>query len=656
LSASDEEIQDLVRAEAADCLQRMEANLLALEAGTGGSSEVDAILRDAHSVKGSSAMIGWQEPAALANAIEGWMERGRETGSVPTDLVDLLLRTVDGLGRAVNGEQGVAPPLLEELAAFDAEDGTGADAPAQARLSEPAPAATSVGGPMTERTPTIRVDAAKVDRMLDAVGETVLHHRRLEHALGSAGGESRQASEELDLGERLLGDLQDSVVQMRTLPLSMITSPFPRAIRDLAAEYGKEASLEISGADTQLDRVILEGISETIVHLLRNAIAHGIEAPEEREQAGKPRAGRIELRAHQRGGMVAIEVADDGHGVAAELVARAEESGSLAELLATTGFSTAAEVTEVAGRGVGLDAVKRSVEGLGGGLEVQSEPGRRTKVTLLLPLTLALMRVLLFERGGQAFAMPMTSVGRVVAVSETTSLGNHPSIEIDGRSVPLSHLGLDAGAEELPLRTPAVVVESLGRQLAVVCEQLIGEEEVVIKSLGAVLSGVAGYLGAAILGDGRIALVLDPNHLLNAPRERMALDRSDDTTAHPTGTVLVVDDQFSARELQRSILEVAGYRVEVARDGREALRLIGETPDLDLVLTDVQMPEMDGFELLEAIRADEAHRSLPVVVVTTLGDEASRRRGADAGADAYVVKNEFDQEALLETIERLTAR
>jgi two-component system chemotaxis sensor kinase CheA len=169
------------------------------------------------------------------------------------------------------------------------------------------------------------------------------------------------------------------------------------------------------------------------------------------------------------------------------------------------------------------------------------------------------------------------------------------------------------------------------------------------------LAGVDGYLGAAILGDGRIALVLDPNHLLNAPREETALDRHADVTLRPPGTVLVVDDQFSARELQRSILEVAGYRVEVARDGLEALRRIGEMTELDLVVTDVQMPEMDGFELVEAIRADDAHRSLPVVVVTSLGDEASRRRGADAGADAYVVKNEFDQEALLETIERLTS-
>jgi two-component system chemotaxis sensor kinase CheA len=653
LSASDEEIHELVRQEAGDCLARMESNLLALESGESGSDAVDAILRDAHSIKGSAAMIGWQESAALANAIEDRMERARETGSVAAEAIDPLLRAVDGLGRTVNGETGVAEPLVAELAALAVGDAEAADVSSAG--PSPAGKQQQASAPAVERVPTIRIDAAKVDHMLDAVGETVLYHRRLEHALQGAVHEGRQVSDELDTGERLLGDLQDSVVQMRTLPLSMITRPFPRAVRDLAAEEGREAELTISGADTQLDRTILEGISETIVHLLRNSVAHGIEPPEERESAGKPRAGRIELRAHQRGGMVAIEVIDDGRGVSADVLARAEEAGSLADLLAETGFSTAEEVTAVAGRGVGLDAVKRSVEGLNGGLEVRSEPGRGTEVTLLLPLTLALMRVLLFERGGQPFALPMTSVGRVVAVTETTSLGNRRSIEIEGEVVRLSHFG-EPGGGSLPERSPAIVVESLGRRLAVVCDELLGEEEVVIKSLGAVLAGVPGYLGAAILGDGRIALVLDPNHLLKAPAQAMALDRPEPTSERPAGQVLVVDDQFSARELQRSILEMAGYRVEVARDGREALRRISENPDLDLVVTDVQMPEMDGFELLEAIRADEEHGSLPVVMVTSLGDEASRRRGAEAGADAYVVKNEFDQEALLETIERLAGR
>lgn len=633
MSASDEEIHALVREEAADCLQRMESNLLALEAGEGSGEEVDAILRDAHSVKGSSAMIGWQQAATLASKIEDRMEKARERGTLPARSIGPLLRAVDELGSAL-GAAAATPP---------ADDG---------RREDPAPAVAAA------QAPTLRIPAEKVDRMLDVVGETVLYHRRLEHTFGDAIHEGRQASDELDMGEQLLDELQDSVIQMRTLPLSTITASFPRALRDLAAAEGKEAELTIEGAETQLDRVILEGISETIVHVLRNAVAHGIEAPEERVSAGKPRAGRVELRAGQRGRMVAIELSDDGRGVSAELLARAEERGSLADILSETGFSTAEQVTDVAGRGVGLDAVKRHVEGLGGGLEVQSEPGRGTEVTLLLPVTLALMKVLLFERGGNPFGLPMTSVGRVVAVADTTSLGNRPSLELEGQVVPLADLARLTGATAppLPRQPPAVVIESLGRRLAVACDALLGEEEVVIKSLGAILAGMPGYLGAAILGDGRIALVLDPNHLLKTPIEAMASDRPEETDEQAPPRVLVVDDQFSARELQRSILEAAGYRVEVARDGREALRRIGELADLELVLTDVQMPEMDGFELLEAIRADDEHGSLPVVVVTTLGDEASRRRGAEAGADAYIVKEEFDQQTLLATIERLAGR
>jgi two-component system chemotaxis sensor kinase CheA len=658
LSVSDEEIHELVRQEAGDCLQRMEANLLALESGGGGADEVDQILRDAHSIKGSAAMIGWKEAAALASAIEDRLETLRAGEDPPPHFPDPLLRAVDALGRALAGEIEVVGPMVEELKGLDELDATQAKKRGPARRRKAKGGGDAPAAPAKKRSPTIRIPAAKVDRMLDAVGETVLYHRRLEHSLGDTLRDGRQASDELDMGEQLLDELQDSVIQMRTLPLSTITASYPRAIRDVAAKERKEVELTVSGDETQLDRVILDGISETIVHLLRNAVAHGIETPKERKAAKKPAAGEVELRAEPRGGMVAIQVVDDGRGISAELATEAEKAGSLVDILAATGFSTAGEVTEVAGRGVGLDAVKRHVESLGGALELRSEPGGGMEVTMLLPVTLALMKVLLFERGGHPFALPMTSVGRVVAVTETTSLGNRPALDLDGQVVPLSDLArlVGASAPRLASQPPAIVVESLGRGLAVACDELLGEEEVVIKSLGMIMAETPGYLGAAILGDGRIALVLDPNHLLKTPAEAMALDRSDQTEEEATIRVLVVDDQFSARELQRSILETAGHRVEVARDGREALRMIGELADLDLVLTDVQMPEMDGFELLEAIRADEATSSLPVVIVTTLADEDSRRRGVEAGADAYIVKEEFDQQTLLSTIERLAGR
>lgn len=658
MSASDEEIHELVRQEAADCIQRMEANLLAIESGAGGADEVDEILRDAHSIKGSAAMIGWKQAAALASAIEDRMESLRAGAEPPAHFPDPLLRAVDALGRALAGETDAVGPMVEELESLDELDEAKEKSTSSRRGGEARRRADAAPAPSPESSPTIRVAAGKVDRMLDAVGETVLHHRRLGHSLGDALRDGRQALDELETGEQLLDELQDSVIQMRTLPLSTITASFPRAIRDLATEEKKKVELSVSGDETQLDRVILTGISETIVHLLRNAVAHGIETPKEREAAKKSPIGRVELRAEPRGRMVAIQVVDDGRGVSPELASRARKEGSLVEILAETGFSTAERVTEVAGRGVGLDAVKRHVESLGGDLEVQSEPGAGTEVTLLLPVTLALMRVLLLERGDHPFALPMTSVGRVVSVAETTSLGDRRALDLEGQVVPLSDLAPLIGAAAPPLarRPPAVVVESLGRRLALACDELLGEEEVVIKSLGAVLAETPGYLGAAILGDGRIALVLDPNRLLKAPAEAMTLAQADHTEERAQARVLVVDDQLSARELQRGILESAGYRVEVARDGREALRLVTELGDVEVVVTDVQMPVMDGFELLEAIRADEARGSLPVVIVTTLGDEASRRRGAEAGADAYIVKDEFDQRTMLETIERLAGR
>jgi two-component system chemotaxis sensor kinase CheA len=658
LSASDEEIHELVRHEAADCIERMEANLLAIESGGGGGDEVDEILRDAHSIKGSAAMIGWKEAAALASAIEDRMENLRAGGDPPPHFPDPLLRAVDALGRALAGEIEVVEPMVRELESLDELDRAQGKRASSQRGREAEKRADAAGAPSPRSSPTIRVAAEKVDRMLDAVGETALYHRRHEQALGDTLRDGRQASDELDMGEQLLDELQNSVIEMRTLPLSTITSSFPRAVRDLATDEKKKVELSVSGDETQLDRVILTGISETIVHVLRNAVAHGIETPKEREAAKKDPTGRLELRAEPRGRMVAIQVVDDGRGISAELAARAETEGSLVEILAETGFSTAEEVTEVAGRGVGLDAVKRHVESLGGDLEMQSEPGVGTEVTLLLPVTLALMRVLLLERGDHPFALPMTSVGRVVSVAETTSLVNRPALDLEGQVVPVSDLARLIGAAAPPLASqpPAVVVESLGGRIALACDELLGEEEVVIKSLGAVLAETPGYLGAAILGDGRIALVLDPNHLLKAPAEAMTMAQADETEERAQARILVVDDQLSARELQRGILESAGYRVEVARDGREALRLVTELGDVEVVLTDVQMPVMDGFELLEAIRADDERGSLPVVIVTTLGDDASRRRGAEAGADAYIVKDEFDQRTMLETIERLAGR
>ena len=653
----DPETLQIAREEAGDCLARIESNLLAIESGSGDDAElIDALFRDAHSVKGAASMVGWREVASIAHGMEDRLELAREQGQLASDAIEPLLRATDELRGAVDAAAGreseAPPPSVPPSPSEPVPPPTEPQRLAPAGDSKPAASRARPG-----HRAAMRVDPSRVDRMLDAVGETMLHRRRLEHIAGeqilTAGDE---AGEELDRGERLLGDLQDAVIAMRTLPLSSITGPFPRAVRDLAAAEGKEAHLAISGTETQLDRVILEGISDPIVHLLRNAVAHGIEPPAEQETAGKPRRGRVELRAEQRGGMVAIEVADDGHGVSAELLERAAEAGSLADVLTTAGLSSAVEVGDLAGRGVGLDAAKSHVEALGGRIEVRSEPGRGTQVILLLPMTLALLNVLLCERDGQPYGLPVSSVRELVTISEIASLEGQARIEHRGESVPLGDIAAQLGANPgpLPPGPPAIVVASATRAIAVACDRVLGDRELVVKSLGPLLAGVEGYLGAGILEDGRVALIVDPNRLLEAHSASAAAPPAlpaEERRRSPK--ILVVDDQFSVRQLQRSILEAAGYEVELARHGREALQMVLADEDLDLVLTDLQMPEMDGLELLRAIRADAERQSLPVAVVTSKGSEEDRRRGAEEGADAYIVKDEFNQQALLETIERL---
>jgi two-component system, chemotaxis family, sensor kinase CheA len=504
----------------------------------------------------------------------------------------------------------------------------------------------------------VRVPAEKLDVLLDLVGETVLHRQRLGHLVASAdSAQHEELSDELDLGDRLLGALQDAAIQTRTLPFGSITGPFPRAIRDIANAEGKEVELVVQGTETELDRVILEGISEPLVHMLRNAVAHGIETPAERLAAGKETRGRVVLAAEQRGGLVAVIVSDDGRGVSPELLAQAAREGSLVDLLARPGFSTRTEVSDLAGRGVGFDVVKAHVESFGGSLQIESEPGAGMSVTLLLPLTLALLDVLLVERGSHVFGVPLASVQEAVAVTETLSLTGRTSLELRGTSIPFGDLAelLGADAPPLPPRAPAIVVAAGGRRVALACDRLIGESEVVVKALGPLLGSVSGYLGAAILGDGRVALLLDPaSATSSSPRARPSeAVTAADAEQSAARTLLVVEDSFMVRELQRSILEAAGYRVVTAKHGVDALEQLAAHSEIDLVVTDVDMPEMDGLTLTAAIRASAEWQALPIVIVTSRHNDEDRRRGVEAGADAYMVKDSFDQHALLDTVARL---
>jgi two-component system chemotaxis sensor kinase CheA len=640
----------IFRDEARGRLDRMVETLLAVEDGSAMADAVDSLLRDVHTIKGAASMVGLDDIRALAHVTEDLLDGARNDGALPAELVEPLLRAADALRRHVEGDGEPNPDLIAELAAVQpAGNGSHPEAPAPV-LQEP---------PSERRS--VRVPADKIDTMLDLVGETVLHRRRLEHELGRHGdGDHQLVSDELDIGERLLDELKDAAIGMRTLPLSSIVTPLPRAVRDLAAETGKQVELVVEGADTELDRSILEALSEPLVHLLRNSIAHGIESPEERELVGKPVRGRLELRAEQRGGVVEVTVADDGRGVSEETLEEANRLGSLAEVLTRPGFSTATEVSNISGRGVGLDAVKEQVETFGGSIDVRSEAGKGTAVVLRLPLALALIEVLLVERAGNMYGFPLASVEEVLSLAHTLSLAGRPALELRGGSISLADLAelMGAPAAPPPPRAPVVVLNASGRRIAAICDALHGKEEVVVKSLGPLLRSLSTYLGAAILGDGRIALLVDPAVLVRAPTRPLGSGAAVIAPAAEPGPtkVLVVEDSLTIRELQRSILEAAGYLVQTACDGRVALDHIDRDDQIDLVVTDAEMPEMGGLELTRAIRAHATRSNLPVVIVTSLGEADDRRRGIDAGADAYIVKNRFDQHDLLEIVERLVGR
>jgi two-component system, chemotaxis family, sensor kinase CheA len=651
-----QEFLDLFRDEANGRLDNMIDALLALESRRAGPETVNSLFRDAHTIKGGAGMLDLEDVRNVAHAVEDLLDVVRENGDFPLELIETLLRSVDTMRGQLMDERGAAPDLLHELE--ERRRGLSPDVGGGGTVEvEPDPDTDTAAS----RRRAIRIPAEKIDRLLDLVGESVQHRRRLEHVLGdeiSTGDET--LSDELDLGERLLDDLKDAAIGMRTLPLSSIVGPMPRAVRDLAVVEGKQVELEIIGMDTELDRTILEGLSDLIVHLLRNAVGHGIELPVERELAGKPAVGSIELHAVQRGGSVEIVVADDGRGVSREALLEARSAGgSLADVLTRPGFSTAGEVTALSGRGVGLDAVKRRVEAFGGSLDVRSDPGRGLEVVMQLPLALALLDVLLVERGANVFGIPLGSVDEALLVTDTLTTEGRPSLPLAGRVVPLADLADLLGVSLPPLDAPgpAVVVAAGGSRSALLCDRLLGEDEVVVKPLGPLLAGVPGYLGAALLGDGRVALLLDPQWLVRVPARRP----QPPVSPAPPGEwakpkVLVVEDSFTVRELQRSILEAAGYLVETARDGREGLDCLLADEEIELVLTDVEMPELDGFELTRAIRADRKRGSTPVVILTSRGDDEDHRRGLEAGADAYMVKRSFDQHALLETVERLVGR
>jgi two-component system chemotaxis sensor kinase CheA len=471
-------------------------------------------------------------------------------------------------------------------------------------------------------------------------------------------------------------ELRQNVIELTMLPVASVFDAFPRAVRDLARSFRKEIDLTIRGRETEVDKKITEQISEPLIHLIRNAVDHGIESPDARERSGKPPAGQLTLSAEQQGNRILITLKDDGRGIDLQTlretavrrgVATAGDlerwpPEQLLDLIFQPGFSTRSSATDVSGRGVGMDVVKSVVERLGGMVRVQSEVGKGTSITLNLPLSLALLRVVLLEAGEELFALPTAAVRRIIQVGaeDIGQLQQGPVADVDGENVPLTSLSsmLQVPASAPTIRQTVIVAEGSDGRFGILVEAVHEEQELVFKELRGPLRNQKTFTGAALLGNGDIMPILDVNALFELASRAPAVDAAPTMPrrgAARISRVLVVDDSLVAGELQKNILVAAGYESEIACDGVEALEFL-HRKDWDLVVADVDMPRMSGFELTERIRRDEQFRDIPVIIVTSRDSVDDRRRGFEAGADAYVLKREFDQAQLLETVRRLIGR
>ena len=479
---------------------------------------------------------------------------------------------------------------------------------------------------------------------------------------------------------RTLVNMSDSLLhdvkEMQLRPFSSILEVFPRAAREMARDQGKLIELVIKGGEIEIDRHILEEMKAPLMHLLRNCIDHGIELPATRQTRGKPPHGTLTLSLAQKdSGKIEILLSDDGRGIDTAAVKisacqnnliSAEEADKLSEqeiqsLIFQSGLSTSAMISDISGRGLGLAIVREKIEHLGGSIALESQQGKSTAFRMVLPLMLSTFRGVLVRAAQQYFVVPTLSVERVaqIALPDILTVENQQTIVLGGQAVALVSLSnvleLPTEAATQPSTKLRVFVLGEGQaRIAFGVDEILGEHEVLVKTLGRQLARVRNIVGACVLGTGQVVAVLNVSDLLKSAIKQSALKVMNRviTKQLVKRSVLVADDSITSRALIKNILESAGYLVTTAVDGREAYSTLKEH-SFDLLVSDVEMPYMNGFELTVKVRADKQLADLPVVLVTGLDSRAHREQGMDAGANAYIVKSSFDQSNLLAVVQRL---
>ena len=687
------------RIEARELLEQLTQGLLSLGDGEGDARAVPELFRYAHTLKGAARVVGQTDIAEMAHAVEDALSPYRNSGQVvPVDSVREFLRLVGQMADTLDALEAPQAPASE---AAQAETGTPMVAPQE--------------GPSPE---VVRVELARLDGLLEGLSEAVVqlgglhgavesisqaHHgtdlliEQLTAPVASSGGAAERArwlSRVLSVAEGLraslvkagrqlggglgqveseLARLRDGAHALRLVPAQTLFGPLELTARDAAGSLGRQVEVLTEGGDIQIDGHVLASVRQALLHVARNAMDHGLETPEERRAVGKSPTGRFSLKVQRRGGRVSFRCEDDGRGVdlgrvrqvAVErgVVSAAEadalDEHGLLDLLFQPGFSTARAITDVSGRGVGLDVVRDTVRRLKGEVYITSRLGQGTCITLEVPLTLASLEVLSVEAGGQRLLIPLEALtGAIHLPAEAVSwTGARACISYAGEALPFLPLA-DAlkgtsGAQR-PRAWSVLVLDAGGAgRAAVGVERLQGISRRVSRPLPTSVPHLPLVAGASFDEQGVPLLLLDAAGLVRLVQAGSSTGAPKVRTSRKH-RILVVDDSVTTRMLEKSILEAAGYDVELAASGEEGLEKVMRGGH-SLVISDVEMPGMTGLDVTRRLRATPSLQSLPILMVSSLATEDDKRRGREAGVSAYIVKGEFQQHGFLETVARLTA-
>lgn len=734
MNAADKARQQVLaefRATSKERLERINYAWIKAESDPSDVDSVAEVLRELHSLKGESKMMGFADASLVAHRAEELVIWVRNRGFDDADDVgDVILTAVDVIGQLLEKTLGSTQSTVDLtvlLAQFDKAQSRGsAGSMAEHERSEAheqpsEPRSSSSVETRVAPENTLRVDVDAVSEFSEAVSETVVAHARYEYWTarlkkaceevqddlarlgilrgavttpsggtgglphGGIGARTLQIltrfhtdvqsivegqGQDIHEGNIVARELDHRATRLRLVPIRGLLSRYVRVVRDLAHENGKLAVCDIEDRGVSLDKNVADRLAEPLLHVIRNGIDHGVESPVEREQQGKPKEARVCLSASQQGGAVTVTVEDDGRGIdIAAVRRRAVELGGISVeaseamrdeealgLLFHHGFSTRALATETSGRGVGLDVVKRQVEAVGGTVHVHTVRGAGTRFELQVPTTIALTRVLIVRVGAQPFAIPVAAVSAVLLLQEQRieKVHNHLAVRANGEAVRIAHLASLLGYNERTEATRAVVVSHEGGSAAFLVTAWNGDSDVVVKPLERLLQRARIIKGACLLEGGEVALILDPAQLVARAMGDVASTSTFKRTEADAPTryrILVVDDSAITRGMVTRLLSAVGYDIRQAEDGLQALEVV-RSEAVDLVLTDIDMPNMTGVELIREVRATKDHRNLPIIVMSTRSDDADKRVAIEAGADAYLVKTEFSERTLHEVIAR----